>query len=92
MDESVKTKEEIMLGEIVDMFKNQEFGFDVFVLMKDEEKTIKRFAFYEKSINGKLSFKDKIQNSIVETIKRDFEGENEEYALIECVADNQHRM
>lgn len=94
MSKRVETriKRERVLAEIVDMFQDQEFGFDVFVLMKDEEKTIKRFVFYEKNINEGMSFKDKIQNSIVETIKKDFEVEKEGYALIENIADNQHKI
>lgn len=90
MDERVEkgSKVKMMINEIVDMFQDREFGFDVFVLMKDEKKAIKKFVFYEKNINEKMSFKDKIQNSIVETIKKDYEVDKEEYALIELLMIN----
>lgn len=86
------SKEEIMINEISYMFQDSEFGFDVFVLMKDAEKTIKRFVFYESALNGQISFKDKIQDSIVETIKKDFLVEKEQYSLIDNVADNQNKI
>lgn len=94
MNESIETreKEEIILDEISDMFQDQEFGFDVFVLMKDEEKTIKKIVFWDRSISGETSFKDKIQNSIAETLLRDFRVEKEEYSLIDNIADNQHKI
>lgn len=94
MNERVVTriKAEDIVAKIADMFQDQEFGFDVFVLMKDEKKTIKKFVFYEKSKKGDMSFKDKIQNSIVEIIKKNFVVEKTEYVPIENAADDQHKI
>ena len=37
-----------IVTEIETMFCDEEYGFEVYALIKGDEKTLKRFAFYEK--------------------------------------------
>jgi hypothetical protein len=70
------------------MFQDEERGFDVFIIMKSEDSTMKHFLFYE---DGEQSFKKKIEDSIAETVKEKFLAEDAEYAMAENIADNQNK-
>lgn len=71
---------------------DEEYGFEVYALIKGDEKTLKRFAFYEKSKNNQDNFKDKIQKTIAEVVKRDYGVEASQYVSVDYVADDQHRI
>ena len=45
-----------IVTEIETMFCDEEYGFEVYALIKGDEKTLKRFAFYEKSKNSSSTF------------------------------------
>lgn len=83
-------RSEYFLKKISDVLGDQEFGFDVFVLMKSEE--IKRFLFYEDKTKKEISFKDKLQETIVETVKKDYLVEKEQYKFVDNIADDQHKI
>lgn len=68
-----------IVTEIETMFCDEEYGFEVYALIKGDEKTLKRFAFYEKSKNNQDNFKDKIQKTIAEVVKRDYGVEASQY-------------
>lgn len=53
-----------IVTEIETIFCDEEYGFEVYALIKGDEKTLKRVAFYEKSKNNQDNFKDKIQKTI----------------------------
>lgn len=89
-------EEEYTLQCIVDemetMLCDEEYGFEVYALIKGDEKTLKRFAFYENSKKGQENFKDKIQETIAEIIKRDYIVDISQYVSIDYVADDQHKI
>lgn len=70
------------------MFQDDERGFDVFVIMKDDL-GMKRFLFYEDDSN---SFKKKIEDSIADAIKDKFLIEDVDYVMASNIADNQHKF
>lgn len=81
-----------IVTEIETMFCDEEYGFEVYALIKGDEKTLKRFAFYEKNKNNQDNFKDKIQKTIAEVVKRDYGVEASQYVSVDYVADDQHRI
>lgn len=72
------------------MFQDNERGFDVFIIMKDDS-GIKRFMFQE-SEDDSQNFKIKIENSIAEAINDKFLPEGVEFDMAENIADNQHKF
>lgn len=84
--------ENIVKNTIIEMFKDNEFGFDVFIKMKNDEAAIKRFLFYEEQVERETSFKRRIQNSIVESIQTMFLDETAEYTMVENIANNQNKF
>lgn len=81
---------EYFLKKISNVLGDQEFGFDVFVLMKSEK--LKRFLFYEDKMKSEPSFKNKLQETIVETVKKDYLVEKEQYKFVDDIADDQHKI
>lgn len=75
---------------ITDMLADDEFGFEVYIVMKSQENRIKWFSFYEE--NGESDFRDRLRNSIAETIREKFLSESAEYVMAERVADNQKKL
>ncbi len=71
------------------MFRDEERGFEVFIIMKAEDSTMKRFLFYE---HGERDFKKKIEKSIAGVIKEKFLAADAEYVMAENVADNQNKF
>lgn len=77
-----------VVTKISEMFKDKEYGFDIFVVMKTEPK-MKRFLFYE----GKRdNFKTKIEESISKAIKEKFLSDDSQYTMAEQVADDQNKF
>ena len=87
-----KTLKGIVTVKLDNMFADAEFGFDVFIIMKDGEPAIKRFLFYEGKTGKENDFKSKIQDSIVESIRERFLTNEAEYAMAENIADNQNKF
>ena len=42
-----KTSKEIIVNSLTELFADDEFGFDMFIMMKTVEPSMKHFAFYE---------------------------------------------
>lgn len=92
---SNETNEKKVTGKYVveqldNLFKDDEYGFEVFALMKGEEKQLKRFVFYER--NRDISLKVKVMNMIAQSIIQQFDVNEEEYAFVENIADNQNKI
>ena len=64
-----------------ELFADDEFGFDMFIMMKTVEPSMKHFAFYEGPTGREHDFKLKVQNSIVKSIRDLFLDEEAEYAM-----------
>ena len=74
---------------LADFFQDDQFGFEVFILLINKEKSeIKRFIFYEKG----NTFKKDLELAIKESIGNQFLAEESEYALAEKLADNQNKI
>lgn len=84
---SGNTEKEIIKTEIANMIQNDDFGFEVFVTLKTEEKYLKRMLFYED--DQESSFKRKIQNIIVDSMRDKFLSETADYITAARIADNQ---
>ena len=84
--------EEIVTNTITEMFLDGEFGFDVFIKMKNDDPAIKRFLFFEKQVEREEGFKRRIQNSIVESIQNMFLVESAEFTMAENIANNQNMI
>lgn len=93
--ESTREEEDTMqsiVNKLETMFCDEEYGFEVYALIKGDENELKRFAFYENSRKEHGNFKNKIQETIVEVVKRDYIVETSQYVSIDYVADDQHRI
>lgn len=84
--------EEIVANTITEMFLDVEFGFDVFIIMKNDELEIKRFLFYEGQTDREDGFKRRIQNSIVESIQNMFLDQSAEFTMVENIANDQNKF
>ncbi|MEG0962277.1 MAG: DUF4868 domain-containing protein [Lachnospiraceae bacterium] len=84
--------EDFVTNAITEMFSDEEFGFDVFIKMKNDESAIKRFLFYEEQVEREAGFKRRIQNSIVESIQTMFLTESAEFTMVENIANNQDKF
>ena len=81
-----------ILGEIQKMFVDAEYGFEIYVHMK-EKPELKRVVLYEGlPEKQEENFKKKVQKEIVSTIRRKYFSEDAEYELAENVADNQKKF
>lgn len=67
-------------------------GFDVYIAMKEGIPKIKRFVLYEGRPGNGKSFKQRIQESITETIYGKFMTEESRYASEDALADEQDRI
>lgn len=59
---------------------DEDFGFEIYVVLKGGEQRIKKFILDEENTNGNIGFKEKIRNSIEETIRNKFLSEESQYA------------
>ncbi len=85
-----KTSKEIIVNSLTELFADDEFGFDMFIMMKTVEPSMKHFAFYEGPTGREHDFKLKVQNSIVKSIRDLFLDEEAEYAMAEEAGGNQN--
>ena len=80
------------VNKISDFFKDEEFGFEVYIVMKDSNE-IKRFILDQgnpqERLNEEKNFKRKIQNAILNSIRDKYLGENAKYDEVANVSDNQ---
>lgn len=80
---------------ISSLFADEEYAFEVFILMKGDRK-LKKFVLYEGAPenrnNTEINFKKKLQIAIADVIKGKYGIENAEYDLVENVADNQNKF
>ena len=85
-----KTPKEIIVNSLTELFADDEFGFDMFIMMKTGDPPMKHFAFYEGPTGREHDFKLKVQNSIVKSIRDLFLDEEAEYAMAEQAGGNQN--
>ena len=85
-----KTPKEIIVNSLTELFADDEFGFDMFIMLKTGEPPMKHFAFYEGPTGREHDFKLKVQNSIVKSIRDLFLDEEAEYAMAEQAGGNQN--
>ena len=68
---------------------NEQFGFEIYIVMKDGEQLVKRFVLDEGSPNATDGFKRKIRESIKEAIQRKFLTDDSKYANGDDLANEQ---
>lgn len=87
-------KQRILHG-IEEMFQDEEYGFDAFIILKPDRK-IKRFLMYEGAPkdhnNLNINFKKKMQIAMMEAVKNKYASEEAEYDSAENIADNQKKF
>ena len=80
---------------ISNLFKDEEYTFDVFILMKGNRK-LKKFILYEgvpqNRNNTEINFKKKLQIAIADVIKDKYGSESAEYDIVDNIADNQNKF
>ena len=86
MDGSEKTMKEMVLEELRFMFSDEEYGFEVFVTMKEGE-AIKHFILESNPWSPKNSFKHKVQREIRKALEEKFFDEGCEYDKVQNIAD-----
>ncbi|AGL00592.1 DUF4868 domain-containing protein [Desulfoscipio gibsoniae] len=85
-----------ILHVINNMFQNTEYGFEAFVIMKNDN-TLKRLVLFEgnpSNLSGQASenFKEKVNTTIAEFIKEKYLADDAEYEPVENIADNQNKF
>ena len=90
MDNREKTIKERILEELQSMFSDEEFGFEVFVTMKNEE-AIKHFILESNPSAPQNSFKHKVQREICKAIKEKFFDEEYEYDDVQNIANENNK-
>lgn len=68
---------------------NEQFGFEIYIVMKEGEQLIKRFVLDEGSPNATDGFKRKIRESIKEAIQSKFLTDDSKYANGDDLANEQ---
>ena len=89
-DVAEKTSKEIIVNSLAELFADDEFGFDMFIMMKTRNPPIKHFTFYEGPTGRENDFKHKVQNSIVKSIRELYLDDEAEYAMAEQAGGNQN--
>lgn len=84
---------ERIVQELQNMFRDAEYGFEVFVRIKNQP-MLKRLVLYEgdTALPGDDNFKKKVEDAIAEAIRLKYLAEDAEYAPAEHVADNQQKF
>lgn len=80
--------------EIQSMFCDSEYGFEVFIYMK-EEPVLRRFILYEgdpEDESGKDNFKRSVQDTISDTIRQKYLAEDAVFESAEKAADDQNKF
>lgn len=89
-DVAEKTSKEITVNSLAELFADDEFGFEMFIMMKTGNPPIKHFTFYEGPTGRENDFKHKVQNSIVKSIRELYLDDEAEYAMAEQAGGNQN--
>ena len=84
MDGSEKTMKEMVFEELRFMFSDEEYGFEVFVTMKEGE-AIKHFILESNPWSPKNSFKHKVQREIRKALEEKFLDEGCEYDKVQNI-------
>ena len=82
-DVAEKTSKEITVNSLAELFADDEFGFEMFIMMKTGNPPIKHYTFYEGPTGRENDFKHKVQNSIVKSIRELCLDDEAEYAMAE---------
>lgn len=82
---------EQMKAEIGDLLQGG-YGFDVYIAMKNDTQLIKKFILDEGDPAGHNGFKQRIRNSIVDTIRSKFLSEESQYVMADALANEQNRL
>lgn len=69
---------------------NEQFGFEIYIAMKEGEQLLKRFVLDEGDPNETDGFKIRIRESIKETVKSKFLADDSEYANGDDLANEQN--
>ena len=85
---SIKERVTTAINEIL----NEQFGFEIYVILKNGEKPIKKFVLDEGKPTAKNSFKNKIKLDIKEEIIKQFLNEESEYSDVADLANEQKRI
>lgn len=68
------------------------YGFDVYIAMKNDDQPIKKFILDEGNPAERSGFKQRIRDSIVDTIRSKFLSEESVYAAADALANEQDRF
>ena len=69
-----------------------DYGFDVYIAMKDKTEGLKRFVLYEVKPRQRGGFKEQIREKIVGTIYAKFLSEESLYVTMDALANEQNRF
>lgn len=69
---------------------NEQFGFEIYIAMKEGEQLLKRFVLDEGDPNETDGFKIRIRESIKETVKSKFLADDSKYANGDDLANEQN--
>lgn len=81
---------------ISSMFQDTEYGFEAYAVMKDFP-TMRRFVLFEGNpthaiAGNQINFKEQVKDSIVDYIRDKYLSDEDEYELVENIADNQSKF
>lgn len=68
---------------------NEQFGFEIYIVMKDGEQLVKRFVLDEGNPNETDGFKRRLRESIKEAIQNSFLADDSKYANGDDLANEQ---
>lgn len=80
------------ITEAVKSILNSDFGFDIYIVMKSGDSLLKRFILEEGNPNEQGGFKNRICESIKDTIQNKFLSEESLYAGEDDLANEQNRF
>ncbi len=80
-----------LVEQIRDLLKG-DYGFDVYIAMKNDSQAIKRFVLDEGSPTKQNGFKKRLHNSIVDTIHTKYLSEESQYVTADALGDEQNRL
>ena len=68
-DVAEKTSKEITVNSLAELFADDEFGFEMFIMTKTGNRPIKHFTFYEGPTGRENDFKHKVQMYLQKELK-----------------------
>ena len=80
-----------LVEQIRDLLKG-DYGFDVYIAMKNDSQAIKRFVLDEGSPTKQNGFKKRLHNSIVDTIHTKYLSEESQYVTADALGNEQNRL